>query len=821
MQEELKNIDVIKRDGKIVPFDRMLIFAAIKSAFKATGELEDSSIDRASMRITSAVVDKIAKGGYTSLAIAKIQSIVELELARAYPVSALAYVEYRYERDVARDRQSSFFSDIVGLRSESDARLLNENANKDAKLFSTKRDLLAGIVSKEFAKKYILPKHIVRAHERGIIHYHDLDYAPFMKGMFNCMLVDIKGMLETGFTMGEADIEPPKSIMSAAAITAQILCQVSNHIYGGVSVHAIDIVLAPYVAKSHKRHLDRAKKYGIKDAKAYADELTKKETYDAFQGLEYSINCINTCQGQTPFTTLGLSGYDTSYEARLITWAILQVRIDGLGRDGKTAIFPKLVYTIRKGYNYAKGEPNYDLKCLALRCAAKRIYPDILNYDRLVAITGGYKTPMGCRSFLGSYKDAKGKEVYAGRNNLGVITLNLVRIALDVAHGRGVDRASASLKEAQSKMDSTKASQPSQADVESKPDLMPASQQGVESRMDRAQTSPRNIESKMDSTKPSPQGIESRMDRAPASLKEAQSKLDSTPLGYSPLVSAFFALLDERLELCKEALLTRIDAFIGVKASVSPILYMQGACGVRLGADEEILSIFKDGRASISLGYIGLSECVNALLGARTSILHDREKYALSLAILKRLRDKTLAWKEAFGYGFSLYGTPAESLCYRFLQLDREAFGVIEGVSDKEYYTNSFHLDVKTSIDPFAKLDFEAPYPALASGGFINYVETPNLANNLAALEQIWDYSYDKVPYYGTNQPVDACYECGFEGEFIADERGFACPSCANANPATISVTRRVCGYLGSPLSREFNKGKLAEVKARVKHMEG
>ena len=708
---------VTKRDGAVDSFNVECISNAIFKAFVATKELEQEDARTISVRLAENVQSRLFKSGQDNFKINEIQKYVESELAKEHPVTALAYVEYRYERDKAREKGTAFFKDIVGLLEESADDICNENANKDAKLFSTKRDLLAGIISKEFARRHILPNHIVRAHDKGIIHYHDLDYSPFMRGMFNCMLVDVKGMLAQGFRMGDADITPPNSIATAAAVTAQIICQVSNLIYGGVTVHAIDTALAPYVKMSHARHLADAIEWNIPNPEEFAKVKTRKECYDAFQTLEYSINCISTCQGQTPFTTLGISGFDTSEEARLITEAIFRVRMDGLGEDGKTAIFPKLVYTIRKGYNFKKGDPNYDMKQLALQCASKRMYPDITNYDKLVEVTGSFKTPMGCRSFLDRWTDENGNEVHDGRNNLGVITVNLPRIAL-----------------------------------------------------------------------------------------ESKSE------------DEFFSLLDERLELCREALMTRIDSFKGVKASSSPILYMNGACGVRLNADDEIMQLFENGRASISLGYIGLHETVNGVYGNETHIFEDADKKELSIRILQRLRDAVKAWKKETNFAFSLYSTPSESLCYRFLKLDRAEFGTVDGVTDKDYYTNSFHLCVRKQVNPYEKIMFEEPYPHIASGGFINYVEAPNMSRNIEALENIWDFSYDRVPYYGTNQPIDECYECGYTGEFDATSKGYVCPSCGNHEPSRISVTRRVCGYLGSPDLRPFNFGKQQEVESRVKH---
>ncbi|MDU2732247.1 MAG: anaerobic ribonucleoside-triphosphate reductase [Mixta calida] len=637
-------------------------------------------------------------------------------MAGRYPQLARQYIEYRHDRDLAREQRGKLSKAIRGLVEQSDPALLHENANKDSKVIPTQRDLLAGIVAKHYAQQYMLPRDVVRAHQRGEIHYHDLDYAPFFP-MFNCMLIDLKGMLTNGFKMGNAEIEPPKSIATATAVTAQIIAQVASHIYGGTTINRIDEILAPFVEASYEKHLAVAQEWQIAESERYARERTEKECFDAFQSLEYEVNTLHTANGQTPFVTFGF-GLGTSWAARLIQQSILRNRIAGLGKNRKTAVFPKLVFAIREGLNRRPGDVNYDIKQLALECASKRMYPDILNYDRVVSVTGSFKTPMGCRSFLGVWEE-NGEQVHDGRNNLGVISLNLPRIALEA------------------------------------------------------------------------RGDEAR----------------------------FWQLLDERLELAKKALMTRIARLEHTKARVAPILYMEGACGVRLKADDNVAEIFRHGRASISLGYIGLHETINALSGGETHLYDDDTLRARAVAIVTRLREAVDAWKEETGYGFSLYSTPSENLCDRFCRLDAAEFGQVKGVTDKGYYTNSFHLDVEKKVNPYDKLDFEAVYPAIANGGFICYGEYPNLQHNLKALEDVWDYSYDRVPYYGTNTPIDECYECGFTGEFDCTSKGFTCPACGNHDPARVSVTRRVCGYLGSPDARPFNAGKQEEVKRRVKHL--
>nr|WP_232487899.1 anaerobic ribonucleoside-triphosphate reductase [Pectobacterium parmentieri] len=710
---EEKNVKpvVIKRDGCQVPFDEVRIKEAVERAARAADVNDADYCATVACAVAQQMQDK------SRVDIRDIQDAVEnLLMSGNYKQLARTYIEYRHDRDIARERHGRLNQEIRGLVEQSNMALLNENANKDSKVIPTQRDLLAGIVAKHYAKQYILPRDVVLAHERGEIHYHDLDYSPFFP-MFNCMLIDLNGMLTNGFKMGNAEIEPPKSISTATAVTAQIIAQVASHIYGGTTINRIDEILAPFVTASHAKHKAVAEEWKIPDAENYARTRTEKECYDAFQSLEYEVNTLHTANGQTPFVTFGF-GLGTCWESRLIQESILRNRIAGLGKNHKTAVFPKLVFAIRDGLNHKAGDANYDIKQLALECASKRMYPDILNYDQVVKVTGSFKTPMGCRSFLGVYEE-DGQQIHDGRNNLGVISLNLPRIALEA------------------------------------------------------------------------EGNEDR----------------------------FWTLLDQRLTLAKKALMTRIARLESVKARVAPILYMEGACGVRLNADDSIADIFKNGRASISLGYIGLHETINALFGSQTHVFDDEALRAKAVAVIARLKAATEQWKDETGYGFSLYSTPSENLCDRFCRLDTAEFGVVQGVTDKGYYTNSFHLDVEKKVNPYQKIDFELPYPPMANGGFICYGEYPNLQHNLKALEDVWDYSYTRVPYYGTNTPIDECYECGFTGEFECTSKGFTCPKCGNHDSARVSVTRRVCGYLGSPDARPFNAGKQEEVKRRIKHL--
>ena len=703
---------VEKRDGKNVDFDKEKIRNAV---YKAGGTMTDA--DAAIMLVQ---YNQIRDG--SAMKIARIQELVEESLMKTNPAVARAYIEYRHDRDIAREQKSKLFKDISGMVNLSNKEITNENANKDARVFPTQRDLLAGIVAKHFARNHILPKHIVEAHDSGDIHYHDLDYSPFTP-YTNCCLVDLKGMLENGFRMGNADIEPPKSIGVATALMAQITAQIASHQYGGTTFANVDQVLAPYVEMTYNKHFKDAVWYGVPKSKQYAMEKTEKDVFDAFQSYEYEVNTLHTANGQTPFVTITF-GMGTGWRERMIQKAILKNRIRGLGKKGITPVFPKLVMFMEKGINLNPEDRNYDIKKLALECSSKRMYPDIISAANNRRITGSSipVSPMGCRSFLSVWNDEHGNEILDGRNNLGVVTINLPRIAIEA---------------------------------------------------------------------------------------EAQEDEDAH--------DAFWRILDERLELCFEALMTRIDSLRGVKASVAPILYTEGAFGVRLKPDDEILELFKNGRSSISLGYIGLHETL-MLFGSGQHPFDRIGSQNMSRLILEYLRPASEAWKNKTGFGFSLYSTPAESLCHRFCKLDYEKFGSIKGITDKGWYTNSFHLDVDRKVTPFEKIDYEADYHYIATAGHISYVEFPDMKNNLEALEKVWDYAMDKLDYFGTNLPVDKCFECGSDDEFKPTEDGFHCTHCGNQDPEKMSVTRRTCGYLGAPAVRGFNEGKNKEMMHRTKH---
>lgn len=713
----LPTLFVEKRDGRRVVFD---VDKIDKALHKAADKVMDVTplVEKRLNALTERIVTEIQSRFPQGVKIYEIQNIVEHELLEAKEYAlAEEYITYRTQRDFERSKATDINFSIHKLLNKDQA-VVNENANKDSDVFNTQRDLTAGIVGKSIGLQ-MLPKHVANAHQKGDIHYHDLDYSPYTP-MTNCCLIDFKGMLENGFKIGNAEVESPKSIQTATAQISQIIANVASSQYGGCSADRIDEVLAPYAEKNYQKHLKDAEEWVLPEKREdYAWKKTQKDIYDAMQSLEYEINTLFTSNGQTPFTSLGF-GLGTSRFEREIQKAILNIRIKGLGSEHRTAIFPKLIFTLKRGLNLEEGTPNYDIKQLALECATKRMYPDVLSYDKIVDLTGSFKVPMGCRSFLQGWKDENGVEVNSGRMNLGVVTVNLPRIALE-----------------------------SEGDM-----------------------------------------------------------------------NKFWEIFNERMNIAEDALVYRVERTKEAMPANAPILYQYGAFGHRLGKEESVDQLFKNRRATVSLGYIGLYEVATVFFG--NSWEHNPEAKEFTLDIIRDMKRRVEEWSDQYGYHFSIYSTPSESLTDRFCRLDTEKFGSIPDITDKEYYTNSFHYDVRKNPTPFEKLDFEKVYPeAGASGGFIHYCEYPVLQQNPKALEAVWDYAYDRVGYLGTNTPIDRCYKCDFEGDFEPTERGFACPNCGNSDPKTVDVVKRTCGYLGNPQARPMVNGRHKEIAARVKHMNG
>ena len=757
---------VEKRDGRVVDFDPINIISAVKSAFadldKQVGPEEEKLIRGFADQIEGEITER-----YNGPAkIEDIQNLVEHALidAHLYDV-ARAYTNYRLDKDIQRAKATDV-NEAVSRFINQDPTLIHENANKDANVYATQRDLLAGAVSKAAAFN-MLPPAVANAHMKGDIHFHDADYSPFT-AQSNCSLPNFWDMLANGFTLGNAPMASPKSIAIAATQITQIMKDVASSQYGGQTANRADEHLAAYAKKDYEKFLEEARetipdgmpvefaRRQVENAKANepaklhfgsreplpmdtpfhtdVDELeqereilakvrTRKSIYDAMQTMEYQINSNRVSNGQTPFVTVGF-GLGTDWFAREVQRAILLNRIRGLGKDHHTAIFPKLVFTVRHGVNADPGDPNYDLKQLALECATKRMYPDVVFYENIVKITGSFKAPMGCRSFLqGWINPETGKDEEDGRMNLGVVSVNVPRIAIE-SHGS----------------------------------------------------------------------------------KER-----------------FWKLFNERMEVAHQALQFRIMRCKQATPVNAPTLFRFGAFG-RLGASGNVDTLFKNERATVSLGYIGLAEATAVFYGKDWIRDHgwDPQGKEFALSIVKRMSELCKQWSKAEGYHYSVYSTPAESLTDRFNRMDREKFGRIEGVTDHDFYTNSFHYPVWLQPTPMEKLNYEKDFPYFASGGFINYCEYPCLQDNPKALEAVWDYAYNiGIGYLGTNTPIDHCFVCGFQGDFEPTEEGFKCPECGNSNPDKCNVTKRPCGYLGNPVQRPMVHGRHEEISHRVKHMSG
>ncbi|OYS46250.1 anaerobic ribonucleoside-triphosphate reductase [Limosilactobacillus reuteri] len=703
--QSLTSVQVVKRDGTVTPFYSYkinLVLNALNADEQTSHSVYVTLLD-ALLNQTTVTTKKIA-----DLFVQGLVNANHEELAKVYR-------DYRQHDEEAFAEATNPQNKLEQLF-DRNSRIIHENANKDSHVFNTQRDLEAGVVSRALGLR-MLPGIVAKAHLRGDIHWHDLDYSPVTPET-NCCLIDFDEMFKHGFKIGNAWVSSPRSIQTATAQMSQIIANVASLQYGGCSANRIDQLLEPYAKLNYEKHMKDAEEWIVPEKREeFAREKTKKDIYDAMQALEYEINTLYSSQGQTPFTTINF-GLGTSWIAREIQKAILMIRIKGLGKEHRTAIFPKLTFTIKRGLNLDPEDPNYDIKQLALECSTKRMYPDLLMYDKIKELTGSFKTPMGCRSFLQGWTDPEtGKEVNSGRMNLGVVTVNLPRIALE-AHG---DK------------------------------------------------------------------------------------------------QLFWEIFQEKMNVCKIALDYRIKRTKEAKPENAPLLYMYGAFGKRLKRTDSVDEVFKNSRATVSLGYIGLYEVCTTFYGSNWE--HNKEAHDFAIAITKAMHDLCAEWEKEEGYHFSLYSTPAESLTDTFCQDDLKKFGRVEDVTDKEYYTNSFHYDVRKHPTPFEKLSFEEAFPKYAAGGFIHYCEYPNLRQNPKALEAVWDWAYDHVGYLGTNTSIDQCFKCGFKGEFEATARGFKCPQCGNHDPATCDVVKRTCGYLGNPQQRPMVHGRHEEIIHRVKHM--
>ena len=726
--------EVIKRDGNIVEFDKNRIIRAITMAFKQSSEPTNKEL-------AEKIATQIENIDKNRMSVEEIQDLVVKKLmASSEKDIAISYQSYRTIKTEIRNKQKGIYKNIAELVDASNDDMLSENANKDAKTISVQRDLLAGISSKDYYLNRILPKHLKKAHERGEIHIHDLDYLLFKET--NCELVDIERMLKGGCNIGNAKMLEPNSVDVAVGHIVQIIASVSSNTYGGCSIPYLDRALVPYIKKSFKKHFRKGLKYvervpqeevdrvidgghieylnfELKEkyplAYEYSCDLTRESIKQAMQGLEYEINSLSTVNGQTPFTTIGI-GTETSWEGRMVQEFVFRTRMEGFGAKKETAIFPKIVYAMCEGLNMDEGDINWDISQLAFECMTKSIYPDILFITEEQWKNETVVYPMGCRAFLSPWKDKDGKELYSGRFNIGATSINLPRIA-----------------------------------------------------------------------------IKNKGDEA-----------------------GFYKELDRVMEMCKENSLFRAHYLEKTQAEMAPILWMSGALAVK-NPKETIQDLIWGGYATVSIGYIGLSEVSQLLYGKDFS--QDEEIYHKTYNILKYISEKVQQFKKETNLGFALYGTPSESLCDRFARIDKEEFGSIKGITDKGYYDNSFHVSSHIQINPFEKLRMEALGHKYSAGGHISYIETDSLKNNIDAIHSILKYAKSVgVHYMGINQPVDKCHVCGFKGEFLATEHGFECPNCGNHDNDKMSVIRRVCGYLSQPNARPFNKGKQKEIMSRVKH---
>lgn len=706
---------VIKRNGNKVSYDRNKIITAVQKANAEVPVEEKVSNDR-----IKEIVSEIENLNQNLLHVEEIQDMIEQKLmADKKFMLAKKYIIYRYTRELVRKANTTDES-IMNLIQNRNKEVAEENSNKNAAIASTQRDLIAGEVSKDLTRRILLPEKISKAHDEGILHFHDADY--FLQSIFNCCLINISDMLDNGTVMNGKLLESPKSFQVACTVMTQIISAVASSQYGGQSVDVRH--LGKYLRYSRNKYLKRYREQfgsSISDEVLVklVDERVKDELRCGVQTIQYQINTLMTTNGQSPFVTLFLYlDKDDEYleENAMIIEEILRQRLEGIKNEKGvyiTPAFPKLVYVLDEHNCLHGGKYDYITK-LAVKCSAKRLYPDYISAKKMREnYEGNIFSCMGCRSFLTPWKDENGNYKFEGRFNQGVVSLNLPQIGI-IADG----------------------------DEE-----------------------------------------------------------------------VFWKLLDERLQLCYEALMCRHEALEGTLSDVSPIHWQYGAIA-RLGKGEVIDPLLHNGYSTISLGYIGLYEVTKLMKGVSHTEPSGTE---FSLRVMNHMRAATDRWKEETGIAFGLYGSPAESLCYRFARIDKERFGVIENVTDKGYYTNSYHVDVREKIDAFSKFQFESQFQSISSGGAISYVEIPNMRHNLPALEELVKFIYDNIQYAEFNTKSDYCHLCGFDGEIeINDNFEWQCPSCGNKDHNKLNVTRRTCGYLGENF---WNVGKTKEIKARVLHL--
>ncbi|MCI6736952.1 MAG: anaerobic ribonucleoside-triphosphate reductase [Intestinibacter sp.] len=706
------NLNIIKRDGSKVEFDKSKIKNAILKAMKyGSGIMEQE--------IASDIADEIEKlylQESSSPTVYKVEELVYKELIdHKQELTAKAYEGYRAVQSFKREVNTTDDS-ILGLLDKSNEDVLNENSNKNGHLASTQRDLVAGEVSKDIARRKLIPAHIVQAHDEGAIHYHDMDYA--IQPIHNCMLINLEDMLNNGTVINNKLVESPKSFATACTVTTQIIAQIASGQYGGNSITIKHI--APFLRVSYNKYLNKyMEKYSEEMAHELAEDRMLEELKSGIQTIRYQLSTLHTSNGQSPFSTIYLEieeGGEYEKEEALICEEMIRQRLEGMKNYKGQEIgeeFPKLVYLLDEHNCLEGGKYDYITR-LAAKCNTKRLVPDYQsakimrkNYD------GETFPPMGCRSHLSNWKDENGNYKWYGRFNQGVVSLNLVQVALT-----------------------------------------------------------------------------------------ANKDMDK-----------FWEILDERLELCREALMVRHNLLLGTPSDISPIHWQHGGIA-RLKKGEKIDPLLKDGYSTLSLGYVGVYEMTQAMLGV-SHTTPEGEKFALE--VMHHLKDTCDRWKEETGLGFGLYGTPGESLTSRFCRLDKQKFGEIKNVTDRMYYTNSYHVHVAEEIDAFEKLKFESQFHDISLGGCISYVEVPDMSKNLPAVEQIINYIYHNIQYAEINTKPDVCFKCGYTGEIkLDDNMEWYCPNCGNRDKNEMQVMRRTCGYIGSNM---WGKGRTQEISQRVLHL--
>lgn len=718
---------IIKRNGTEVVFDITKIISAITKANNADDSSKELSREQI-VRIAASVEQKCSSINRAS-SVEEIQDMVEQKIMEqgAFKV-AKRYIKYRYNRTLVR-RANTTDNQILSLIECNNEEVKQENSNKNPTVNSVQRDYMAGEVSKDISKRLLLPKEIVKAHEEGIIHFHDMDY--YAQHMHNCDLVNLEDMLQNGTVISGTLIEKPHSFSTACNIATQIIAQVASSQYGGQSISLAH--LAPFVQVSR----NKIRKDVLREVEELHGELDEKvisniverrlreEIKRGVQIIQYQVVTLMTTNGQAPFVTvfMYLNEAKNATERRDLAMIIeetLRQRYEGVKNEAGvwiTPAFPKLIYVLEED-NIEKGSEYYYLTELAAKCTAKRLVPDYISEKKMKELKEGNCFPvMGCRSCLSPWKDENGNYKFYGRFNQGVVTINLVDVAL--SSGGDVDK--------------------------------------------------------------------------------------------------FWDIFDKRLQLCYDALMCRHERLKGTLSDAAPILWQYGAIS-RLKKGEPIDKLLYGGYSSISLGYAGLCECVRYMTGKSHT---DPSATPFAIKIMEHMNEACERWKKETNIGFGIYGTPLESTTYRFAKCLQKRFGIIEGVTDRNYITNSYHVHVTEDIDAFTKLSFESKFQALSTGGAISYIEVPNMQQNIEAVLDVIKFIYDNIMYAELNTKSDYCQVCGFDGEIqiVTDDDGklvWECPHCHNRDQAKMNVARRTCGYIGT---QYWNQGRTQEIKDRVMHL--